>query len=380
MVQSVIRVALLATVVDFGGIERVLLTLLRRMEPGIELFPILFTRTEAKGNCFLKSLETLKIPYHTIYVNTSRYKYLNPLRNIGETIARLKGGRFDLIHTHGYRADLIGLVVSKYFSLPIVSTCHGFISTDRQLSFYNRLDIFLLRYFNRVIAVSDRMKGDLVEKGIDEKKIQMITNAVWDGPRSDTAGIRRETRSRMGIEEEEFVFGFVGRLSEEKGLDSLIEALKRWSMKGDPWRLVLLGDGPRRGVLEQSVRDFGLADKMLFAGFQSDTAGWYAAFDAFVLPSLTEGAPMALLEAMANGLPVIATSVGGVPALLSKGENGMLVPPGDPEKLLEAMRSIAGDRDLRTRLSGGALRSIQRNHDVRDWIKKVIEVYTAAVQ
>jgi glycosyltransferase involved in cell wall biosynthesis len=378
--QRAPRVALLATIVDFGGIERVLLTLLRHIGAEIELFPVLFTRAEARRNYFFKSLEALGVPYDTIDLSSSRYKYLNPLRNIGETIARFKAGRFDLIHTHGYRADLIGLVVSKYCGLPIVSTCHGFISIDWHLSMYNRLDVFLLRYFNRIIAVSERMKRELVEKGINEDKIQVITNAVWNESRSDTERIRSETRLRMGIGEDEFVLGFVGRLSEEKGLNYLVEAVKQWTPKDNRWRLVLVGDGPQRSALEQAVRDFGLAGKVLFAGFQSNTAAWYPAMDAFVLPSLTEGTPMVLLEAMANGIPVIATAVGGVPAIISSGESGILVPPADPLGLLAAMQSVARDRDLRTRLCISATQLIRRDHSVSSWIKKVTEVYTTTLQ
>ncbi|MGH8542281.1 MAG: glycosyltransferase family 4 protein [Gammaproteobacteria bacterium] len=378
--QPVIRVALLATVVDFGGIESVLLTLLRHMGPGVKLFPLLFTRRDKKANYFFESLDALNVPYDTIYVDTSRYKYVNPIRNISETIARFRKQRFDLIHSHGYRADLIGLVIAKYFSLPIVSTCHGFISIDQRLSLYNKLDIFLLRYFNRVIAVSERMKIDLVEKGIDDIQIQVITNAVSEQTRSDTAAIRREMRARMGIGNEEFVFGFVGRLSEEKGLAYLVEAMKQRSKRDDPWRLVLLGEGAHRSVLDQAIRDAGIEGKVFFAGFQNSTVAWYPMMDAFVLPSLSEGTPMALLEAMTNGLPIIATSVGGIPAILSCGENGILVPPTDPYALLDAMRSVAENKELRDRLSTGAIRSIRRHYSVGNWITKVAEVYTTTLQ
>lgn len=375
--RPTLRVALLATVVDFGGIERVLLNLLEQTEPEIQIFPILFTRLETRTNYFLERVKDLEIPYATIFVNVSRYKYLNPLKNILEVIARFRGEQFDLIHTHGYRADLIGLVASKYFRLPIISTCHGFISIDRNLSFYNKLDIFILKYFNRVIAVSDKIKWELVAAGVDDKKIQVITNAVRIISRPDTTEIRKEIRSLLGICQEDFVFGFVGRLSEEKGVGYLLKALKQGLTKANPWHLVLVGDGPQRALLEQTVRAEGLFDQVHFAGFQNDAAGWYRAMDAFVLPSLTEGTPMALLEAMANGIPAIATAVGGVPALLSSGENGILVPPADPIAILEAMRSVAGDHQLRARLSVGAIRTIQRDYDVKKWEKKFSEVYNA---
>ena len=240
--QSELRVALLATVVEFGGIERVLLTLLQHMRAEVKLSPIFFTRAGKERNYFLENLDASKIAYDTIYVDTSRYKYLNPLRNIGETIARLRAGRFDLVHTHGYRADLVGFIVSMYLGLPIVSTCHGFISTDRRLSLYNKLDIFILRYFDQIMAVSEKMRRDLVDSGIAEEKIEVITNAVLDEAKPDSARTRTETRSRLGIADDEFVFGFVGRLSEEKGLTYLLEAARhltsgnrRWRRAGTAW-------------------------------------------------------------------------------------------------------------------------------------------------
>jgi glycosyltransferase involved in cell wall biosynthesis len=133
-------------------------------------------------------------------------------------------------------------------------------------------------------------------------------------------------------------------------------------------------------LLEKAVRGCGLGDKVLFVGFQADPAAWYPAMDAFVLPSLTEGTPMALLEAMANGLPVIASSVGGVPAILSNGENGILVPQADPTGLVEAMQAVAGSRELRMKLSDGAILSVRENHDVNSWIRKVCEVYRTMLQ
>jgi glycosyltransferase involved in cell wall biosynthesis len=372
-----LRVALLATVVDFGGIERVLLTLLRHMEKDVKLWPLLYTRGDGKPNPFLESLVASGVSYQAIHVDASKWKYLNPLRNIGETLAQLGAGHFDLIHTHGYRADLIGFIAARRFGIPIVSTCHGFISIDRHLSLYNRLDIFVLRYFDRVIAVSERMKRDLVEKGVDARRIQVIANAIQIAPEADRERTRRTTRTRMGIGEEEFVFGFVGRLSEEKGLRYLLEAFSRCKAADARWRLVLVGDGPQREALDKTVHDLGLVAKVDFAGFQRDTAAWYYAMDAFVLPSLTEGTPMVVLEAMAHGVPVIATSVGGLPSVITSGENGILVRPAEPSELLKAMRSIAGNRELRRRLCGNAADAIRRDYGVDDWIRKVSQVYAA---
>ena len=377
--QRRLRVALLATVVEFGGIERVLLTLLKHMRVDIELCPLLFTRSKTKRNHFLESLEALKVPYDTIALDASRSKYLGPLKNLGEAIARFRRSRYDLIHTHGYRADVIGFAVSRYFSLPIVATCHGYISTDWHLRLYNKLDLYVLRHFNRVIAVSEQMKKDLVQTGVDESRIRVITNALQDESGSDRTKLRDQTRRQLGIREGEFVFGFVGRLSEEKGLAHLLQALKHWTSAARPWRLVIVGDGPHRAELERAVRALDMNERVIFAGFQTHTTRWYSAMDAFVLPSLTEGTPMVLLEAMASGLPIIASCVGGVPELISSGENGLLVPSANPMRLLEALQLIAANPDLGQRLSVNAASSVRSNHGVAAWIKQVADVYTAAL-
>jgi glycosyltransferase involved in cell wall biosynthesis len=374
-----IRVALLATTVDFGGIERVLLTLLGGMAADVELVPILFTRTDTREKTFFERLNTLGIAYTTMYLNTSRAKYLNPLRNLRETLALFNGESFDLVHSHGYRADLIALVIARRFGLPVVSTCHGFIGTDRHLSFYNRLNVFLLRRFTRVMAVSARMKEDLVSGGVAASRIDMVTNAVAGPAATDREASRERIRTRLGIGAGDMVFGYVGRLSEEKGVSYLIDAARAVVGAHPTCRLLIVGAGPQEAALQQRVRGTPLEAAVSFAGFQSDPSAWYSAMDAFVLPSLTEGTPMALLEAMAHGLPAIATEVGGVPAIIANGTNGLLVPPGDATRLAGAMATVARDSLLRERLADGATRSVREGYDVRSWTHRVRDVYLSAI-
>lgn len=374
-----IRIALLATSIEFGGIEQVLLNLLRHMDRSVEFFPLVFTRTDAKETSFFDRLHDMKLPHGTIYVNAFKPKYLNAAHNVAEARSILRGQRFDLIHSHGYRADVIGILLSKWLRLPLVSTCHGFVPNDRRLRFYNSLDTFILRHFDNVIAVSGQMKDHLVENGVPAARIRVITNAVGavaDGAGSDK---RIAVRAQLGIRSTDFVFGFVGRLSEEKGLDHLLRATGELSGRFPAARILIVGDGPRRKQLEQDARDRRLDDRVHFVGFQSDTSTWYPAMDAFVLPSLTEGTPMALLEAMAYGLPVIATFVGGVPAIVTNGENGLLVPPADSDSLVTAMAEVLSDCTLRKVFSLGALRTVRDEYDVEAWTRKVRDVYTATV-
>ena len=371
-------VAVLATVVEFGGIERVLLNLFEYIGPYVALLPILFTRPEAMESVFFERLQHFSLPSQTIFVNGSALKYLNPVRNVFETVKLLKKWPIDLIHTHGYRADIIGLIASRQLRVPVVSTCHGFVPTNRRVRLYNRIDAMLLRRFDRVVAVSERMKRDLIQEGIAEERLTVVTNVV-QLPVLPQGDKRAEARRRFGISPADLVFGFVGRLSEEKGLSYLLAAAGHLLERQQPWRLLIVGDGPQKVSLEAGVHRAGLAGHAIFAGFQNDTGYCYAAMDAFILPSLTEGTPMALLEAMAHGLPVIASAVGGVPAVLRNDDNGLLIMPGDPGALAQAMVRIGESRELRARLGAQARRSVLEAHDVSDWARQMWQVYLSTI-
>lgn len=375
-----IRVALLATPVNFGGIERVNATMLQYMRSSVEFLPVLFTRTDTKERAFFERLQMLGMAHDTFYVNTSRPICFNPVRNVAETLAVLRRQRLDLIHSHGYRANLIAFVVSRCLGLPLVSTCHGFIPSSRRLRLYRGLDIFLLRHFTRVIAVSSQMRDELVANGVDARRIQVITNAIATVDDVSRETVRKQTRARIGIGWREFVFGYVGRLSEEKGLLYLLQAARQLSLPHGEWRILVVGDGSHRTALEHAVRQLGLDGKVIFAGFQSDTSAWYPAMDAFVLPSMMEGTPMSLLEAMAQRIPVIASAVGGVTAIVSDRENGLLVPPADPVKLADAMRTLAADPCLCRRISDGGIRSVRDNYDIGSWTRKVRDVYLETIR
>ena len=373
-----IRVALFATSVAFGGIERVVLNLLRHMPPGVEIVPIVFTRTDCEDQTFFERLREMGLPHETLYVNSHTPALIvNPVVNLAQAIRIVKNGRFDLIHSHGYRADAFTLVVAKYLGIPFVSTVHGFTPTDPRLRLWCELDARLLRFFPRVMAVSAPMKEQLVAYGLDAARVEVVINAVEEAAHSGSS--RREMRLRLGISENEFVFGFVGRLSDEKGVDHLLQAAEDLVAKERSARFVIVGDGPRKDDLLEATRSRGLEEKVDFVGFQSDTAPWYETFDAFVLPSLSEGTPMALLEAMAHGLPSVATAVGGVPQVVSDGENGLLVPSADRTKLSEAMRCLMTNAPLRAKLSEGAVELVRGSYGVGAWIEHVQDVYAKAL-
>jgi glycosyltransferase involved in cell wall biosynthesis len=181
-------------------------------------------------------------------------------------------------------------------------------------------------------------------------------------------------RARLQVRDGGFVFGYVGRLSPEKGVEHFLAAARLLAGRGVRARYLVVGDGPDRPRLE------GLASEMptsevTFAGFQRDTDSWFAAMDAFVLPSLTEGTPVALLQAMAHGLPAIASNVGGVPAVIAHLDTGLLVPPGEPDRLADAMARVLEQPETGRGLATRARESIARRYGTQEWIARTVGVY-----
>lgn len=372
-----LKIAVLATVTDFGGAERVVLSLTEHIKNDqFDLVPIIFTVPNFTDNIFFKHLDRAGRKYYKVYVNNHKIKYLNPVANIFETYRLLKKNRFDLIHTHGYRADVLGIFLARLLGLPAISTCHGFISNDLHLTLYNRLDRFILRFASKIIAVSEAIKSSLIKSGIKESSVTLIQNAV-NGSYSVEAFTRNRKAKReyCGMTEDDVVVGYVGRLSEEKGVGYLIEAIALLDKSGIPAKLLIIGDGPQRMELADRVKKANLEEKVIFTGFQNDVECWLPAMDVFTLPSLTEGTPMSLLEAMACGIPVVATAVGGVPQVIESGKNGILVSPGNPQDIKEAIQLLYKSEKLRNGLSGEAQKTINSQYNIEEWTRRIESEY-----
>jgi glycosyltransferase involved in cell wall biosynthesis len=373
MNKKPVKAAVLATVAGFGGAEKVVLSLIGNINNELyELIPIVFTRYTQAVNKFFKYIGRVNRQYHKVPLNNYKFKYVNPFSNIVEVYRLLKREKFDLIHTHGYRADVIGVILCKLTGLPIISTCHGFISNDRNLKIYNTLDRFSLRFFNKIITVSDPIKIDLIKSGIDESKIIVIQNAVEEKIEDEIFFYnRKEKRQLLNTKEDEFVLGYIGRLSEEKGIKYLIESSSMLNDLNIPVKVLIIGQGPQQKELEDLAKEKGIESKVIFTGFQWDVENWLPALDVFVLPSLTEGTPMSLLEAMAFGIPVVASAVGGVPQVIDSGKNGILVSPGKPGEIKDAVLNLYRNENFRTNISTAGQKYIAAKHNVEDWVRKI---------
>ena len=373
-----IRVAYVLTPITFGGAEKVSLNFLSNVDlKQIDLHVIALVRPWEKPPLLLEQVKRLGITYTTL---PSRKRPgtdpLRILRVIWALFRVFRQQQFDLLHAHGYYADICALPIARVRRIPALSTCHGFINTDWKLQLNNRLDLWALRLCSRILVVSDEIRNGLEKRGIKKERICVITNAVPIPPlmNQNDKG-HRCFRQQHGFSSEDFVFVYVGRLSEEKGLCFLLEAFAGLIRDSVSARLVLIGDGPQRELLEQRVAELDLERQVSLVGFQSQVSPWLAIADCFVLSSLTEGTPMALLEAMAAGVPVVATEVGGVPDVITSGVNGLLVPCANADALRNGMSRIIDHPELRDKYRCEARKTVESRYSVQPWCQKILQIY-----
>jgi glycosyltransferase involved in cell wall biosynthesis len=282
------------------------------------------------------------------------HAFLDTLRHSGVTLheiripakARLRERRVvratlrsigpDIVHTHGPRADVLDGTVARSMGIPTVTTIHGSSKLGGRMRLFEWLQFQLLRRFDAVIAVSARIQQDLSRR-IAAPRLHLIPNGWF---RTTEYLSREEARRQLGVSASEVLIGWVGRLVPVKGCDVFVRAFEK--CRGMAVRAIVVGDGKERDRLEALTRELGLSQRLTFHGAHSMAAQLFPAFDLFVLSSRSEGTPITLFEAIAAGVPVVATAVGGVPDVLSSSE-AVLVAPEDPEQLGSAMVAALSD-------------------------------------
>jgi glycosyltransferase involved in cell wall biosynthesis len=277
--------------------------------------------------------------------------------------------RPDVVHTHGYRADVVDAGVARRLGIATLTTVHGFTGGDWKNRLYELLQRRAFRRFDAVVAVSRPLGNALAADGVPRGRLHVIQNA-WDGA---VALLERPAARRaLGVPDEGFRVGWVGRMSREKGPDVILQAL---ALLGDaPVELSMLGDGEERTRLQSRGEVLGVAARTTWHGTVDEAAPLFPAFDVFVLSSRTEGTPMALFEAMAAGVPVVATTVGGVPDVVSAAE-AILVPPDDPASLADAVRETLGNPAAARDRARAARRRLEREFAVQPWLERYETLY-----
>ena len=260
----------------------------------------------------------------------------------------------DVLHMHNETALFYGTtagILAKVGCL-IYTEHDGVFPRSWRARWCNR---FLVRRLTHAVAVSDAVRQLWCrEDGIDPSLVKVVPNGVPAEARARQAA-RYEVAGRLRI-------GSVGRLSHEKGADVLLEAFGLVRLELPECELILVGDGRERPHLEALAAQKGMTGQVRFSGEREDVPALLKDFDMFVLPSRSEGLPLALLEAMAAGLPIVATAVGGVPEAIADNRTGLLVPPLNPQAMGDAILRLAQDAGLRARLGTAANQEFGRRY------------------
>lgn len=348
----------------FGGLETVLRTLAAghaNLGHTVRVASVL--SPGAGAHPFVEALARSNIPTDTIRVGAR--SYVAERAAIGALCDRQ---RPDIVHTHGYRPDVVDGGVARGRKIAVVSTCHGFIESGLRARAYHWLQRRALRSFDAVVAVSSPIEKTLREAGIPTEKISLVPNAYLP---TGEALSREEARRTLAVPNGTMV-GWVGRLSVEKGLDVALQALSRLD-RPDVY-LVVIGEGREEASLRDLARSLGVADRVLWRGAIANAQRLFAAFDAFLLSSWTEGTPMVLLEAMAANVPIVATEVGGVPDVIDS-SSAQLVAAGDAPGIALALTAALGEPDRTEVRVRRAREKLRERFDTGIWLARYESIY-----
>jgi succinoglycan biosynthesis protein ExoA len=250
--------------------------------------------------------------------------------------------RFDLICAHGYKADILGIAAGRSTGIPVACFLRGWTGENRRVKMYEAVERFSLRFATRVVCLSDAQARKLSSFSALGDKIFVVRNAI-DVPTFDEK-IRikscKEVRSRFALTENCAVIAIGGRLSPEKGVEDFLEASSMIKVAFPNARFIVFGDGVLRKHLEQRALELGLQDRVIFAGFTPDLRSLLPGVDLLVNASHSEEMPNIVLEAMAAGIPVVATAVGGVEEIAGPEQALLLVPPHSPRILANSIADL----------------------------------------
>jgi sugar transferase (PEP-CTERM/EpsH1 system associated) len=352
---------------DYGGMQRVVVDLCLH-----------FDRAQFQMHaCCLNGLgpnaDELKqagIPCFLVKKNPG-LDYTLPIR-----LARLfRKQRVQVVHTHGINPFFYGTLASILAGRPItIQTDHarGIFPVARREMASERI---LARFTDRIIAVSEGVKADLVRyEHIRPEKIQVIYNGI-DGQKFRAPVDTRAKRNELGLPLHAVVVGVGVRLTEQKGITYLIQALAKLAPAHPDIRLLIVGDGALRRKLEKLSEEVGVRGQVVFTGFRDDMGDILQAMDIYALPSLWEGHPLVLLEAMAAGKPVVATDIPGSREVVVQGQTGMLVPPQDSEALAQALSLLVQDQTLRERMGREGSRAFEERFRVERMVTEYEGLY-----
>jgi glycosyltransferase involved in cell wall biosynthesis len=287
-------------------------------------------------------------------------------------------GERPLVNSHNFKGQLFGWIGATLWRLPMVSTQHGFTPRSRKQRFYTWLSLQLCRTptVDTVVCVAESIARIHRDAGVPAAKLQVIPNGLPE---------ICETQAKDGLGAAQpggapWLAAYVGRLSSEKGPDLFLDTLIPVCQRQPRVHAVMLGEGPERDALQQRIDAAGLGERITLPGFQRDMRGWMKRLDALVISSRTEGTPMILLEAMQDGVPVVAFGVGGIPDVIEHGHNGLLARPLATTELGEHLEALLQDPEQADELVARARQTQRQRYHLPTLAQRWAQVYRGTAE
>lgn len=361
------NILLLISSTGLYGAEKVVLTLAVGLQSkGHKVVIANICKKLEEDSAIIREAKTMKI--ESIEFHCTDRKDSKAIQNIR---TYLRKRNIDIVHSHGYKSNYYALKASKGLPLKLVATCHLWTSNNLKMRFYEFIDKRILKYFNSVVTVSNQLYQKLDKAKMPKEKLRVIYNGI-----EIQANNRREAvlKKEYNIAPDVKCIGTVGRLSHEKGQKYLIRAFKHLCDKGFNTVLFIVGEGPLKGGLQKEINKLKIQDKVIFTGYRTDINNILISFDVFVLPSLKEGAPIILLEAMLAKKVIVATEVGETPNIL--GENGILCLSGD-ENILEnnLIRALLMSAEEKDRIGENVRNTVLEKYSQEKMVNEYEKVY-----
>jgi glycosyltransferase involved in cell wall biosynthesis len=313
---------------------------------------------------------------------TERFVYdmtvLKRLRELHQTI------KPDVIETHAPKSHFLVRLSGIWRHTAWIAFHHGYTDTDIRSPIYNNLDRWSLHAATRIVTMNRAFHKDLVQRGARKERILVLHNAISPPKQVQipvNPEILAEKKRAIGFLAEEKLILCAGRLSREKAQVNLVMAMARLrhTHPGLAARLIIAGDGPERSKLSKAVRSLGMETQVALIGYRKSLIPYYEAADVVAIPSRSEGSPNVLLEAMAWGVPVVATGVGGIPEMVVHGESALLVQPGDPNALAAAIGLILSVPELATSLATQARKKVEKDYSLEARANSLLDIYASSI-
>lgn len=286
----------------------------------------------------------------------------------------IKDNKIDIVHTHNLAPLIYGTLASKLAGVKCINTRHGRAEKKTWGLIWN--------LNHCIVTVSEDTKEALLKTNrIKRRKLKVIYNGIdlskFNGAIKDNNidGLKKE----LGIEEDKFIIGNVGRIVKEKDQETLLKAFRKLRRKEFKGSLVIVGDGPLKEHLKKAAKEMGIEKDVKFLGFRSDINRLMRLFDVFVLSSFMEGVPLTILEAMGAGKPVIATNVGGNREVVLEDKSGILVPCGYPERIETAIMRLFINKKMAAQMGDEGRRLAEEKFSLESMTENYFKIYKEAV-